>query len=91
MYIVNYDISSDKLRNKVATLLEGYGKRVQYSCFECRISAKQFMNLQEKLEKLIKNKEQANVRIYQVCMNCEDKITIYGKSDMEEWSNVYVV
>ena len=33
MYVITYDISADKLRNKVAKLLEGYGRRVQYSCF----------------------------------------------------------
>ena len=91
MYIITYDISSDRLRNKVAALLEGYGKRVQYSCFECRISLKQFEDLQGKLEKLIKNKEQASVRIYHLCMNCEDKISIYGKSNVEEWRTVYVI
>ena len=34
MYVVSYDIGSDKLRNKVAKVLLGYGNRVQYSVFE---------------------------------------------------------
>ncbi len=38
MYVVSYDIGSDKLRNKVAKVLLGYGNRVQYSVFECHIS-----------------------------------------------------
>ncbi len=31
LYLVSYDFSSDKVRNKVAKLLEAYGRRVQYS------------------------------------------------------------
>ena len=40
MYVVSYDISSDRLRNKVARTLEGYGTRIQYSVFECKLSEK---------------------------------------------------
>ena len=36
MYIVSYDITSNKLRRKIAKELENYGVRVQYSVFECR-------------------------------------------------------
>ena len=45
MYVISYDIVSDKLRNKVAKILLDYGKRVQYSVFECYISQKQFEEL----------------------------------------------
>ena len=37
MYVISYDISENKIRNKVAKILEGYGKRIQYSVFECDI------------------------------------------------------
>ena len=37
MYVVSYDITSDRLRNKIAKTLEGYGTRIQYSVFECRL------------------------------------------------------
>ena len=36
-YVVTYDISDDNRRNKLASLLERYGKRVQFSCFEIEI------------------------------------------------------
>ena len=35
MYLVCYDITSDRVRNKIVKTLEGYGRRVQYSVFEC--------------------------------------------------------
>ena len=40
MYLVCYDISSNKYRKKVADILLNYGKRIQYSVFECRLDKK---------------------------------------------------
>jgi CRISPR-associated protein Cas2 len=34
LYIVAYDIPSNRRRKKVSDILEGYGRRVQYSVFE---------------------------------------------------------
>ncbi|MGP1372035.1 MAG: CRISPR-associated endonuclease Cas2, partial [Almyronema sp.] len=38
LVLVVYDIPDDKRRTKLATFLEGYGRRVQYSVFECFMS-----------------------------------------------------
>jgi len=35
LVLVTYDISDNKRRTKLATFLEGYGRRVQKSVFEC--------------------------------------------------------
>ncbi len=79
MYIVSYDISNDKLRNKIAKLLEGYGRRVQYSVFECEISGKHFQRLRGELAELMTGSEDAGIRIYTLCGKCEKKILIIGE------------
>lgn len=38
LYLVVYDISINKERNKIDKLLHGYGFRVQKSVYECRLS-----------------------------------------------------
>lgn len=38
LVVVVYDIPDNKRRKKLADFLEGYGRRVQYSVFECFIS-----------------------------------------------------
>ena len=91
MYIVNYDIPSDKKRTKIASILEGYGKRVQYSSFECRISTKQFADLQQKLKGVMNQTEGGNIRIYQLCACCEEKIEVLGNAVAEKWEEVYVI
>ncbi len=51
-YLVAYDISNDKKRNKLSALLDNYGIRVQYSLYEIELN-------QTKLKHLIENiKEQ---------------------------------
>ena len=89
MYVVSYDISNDKVRAKIAKELENFGRRVQYSVFECRISEKQFEQLYGKLTVLMQEEKEGNVRIYKLCGKCErDVITIGIKnaalSQMEE-------
>ena len=73
MYIISYDIQEDKIRNKAAKLLEGHGKRVQYSVFECRITEKQMKALYPKLEDLISESDNSSVLVYEICKSCEKR------------------
>ena len=41
-YIIAYDIPCNQRRKKISDLLEGYGRRVQYSVFECDLAADKF-------------------------------------------------
>jgi CRISPR-associated protein Cas2 len=38
MYLAVYDVTQDRERNAVAKALEGYGRRIQFSVFECRLT-----------------------------------------------------
>lgn len=48
--ILSYDISDNKCRRRVATLLEAEGTRVQYSVFEARLSDARLRSLVEMVE-----------------------------------------
>ncbi len=52
-YFVAYDISDDSTRNKVMKLLNEYGKRVQFSCFEVELEDRQLTMLIKKVEEII--------------------------------------
>lgn len=58
MHIVSYDIASDRLRNQVSRVLEGYGRRVQYSVFECELTEKRYQELYERLLKITDGMEE---------------------------------
>ena len=78
MYVISYDIEKDKVRNKIAKTLEDYGRRVQYSVFECHITLKQYDRLYSKLARLMTDEEEGNIRFYNICANCEAKIATIG-------------
>ncbi len=84
MYLISYDLSNDRLRQKVAKEMENYGKRVQYSVFECRISEKQLRTLYQKLAVIMQEEKEGSVRIYTICGNCEAKIQIIGVNQIED-------
>jgi CRISPR-associated protein Cas2 len=61
--VVSYDITSNHRRTKVMKTLEGYGTRVQYSVFECRLKPREIDEMRRKLKKLISDKEDS-IRLY---------------------------
>ena len=79
MYVVSYDITSDRRRNKIAKALEGYGTRIQYSVFECRLTEKKYKEMYRKLMQLMTDEEDGSIRIYSICGNCEGKIRTIGE------------
>lgn len=63
--VISYDIVEDKRRTKVLKHLRGYGTHVQYSVFECDLSARQITQLQGELRDLI-DLNTDSVRCYQL-------------------------
>ena len=51
MYLISYDISQTKRRNKIFKELKNYGKYVKFSVFECELDKKRYLELYGKLLK----------------------------------------
>lgn len=83
MHVVSYDISIDRIRKKIADTLSNYGKRVQYSVFECTLSAVQYQELYQKLADLVAEDEEGSVRFYFLCERCSSKVTVMGMKEEE--------
>lgn len=67
MYVISYDISENKIRNKVAKILEGYGKRIQYSVFECDIDENLYVKLYKQLLEQTIDSKTDSIIIYKLC------------------------
>jgi CRISPR-associated protein Cas2 len=76
-YLVCYDIVSDRRRNKVSKILEGYGLRVQKSVFECVLDEKQYETLSKYLTRLV-NKREDQVRFYPMSAHNRCKVAVMG-------------
>ncbi|MCI8929001.1 MAG: CRISPR-associated endonuclease Cas2 [Lachnospiraceae bacterium] len=88
MYLISYDITDNRIRGKIAKELSGYGQRVQYSVFECRITEQQYKELYQKLYQklviLMQEEEEGNIRIYNICGKCEQKLSTVGIESREK-------
>lgn len=83
LYVVAYDIPSDRRRTKVHKTLCGFGRWTQYSLFECHLSAKELLRLREKLDGILAPKEDS-VRIYPLCAACMGKVETIGSDKPRE-------
>ncbi|XHX79484.1 MAG: CRISPR-associated endonuclease Cas2 [Stenomitos frigidus ULC029] len=64
-YLICYDITNDRRRDRVSRLLEGYGLRVQKSVFECVLTPDQYALLQKRFQtKRYLNPTEDQLRFY---------------------------
>lgn len=53
LYLVAYDIASDRRRRRVARVLESFGRRIQESLFEARLDADEVAEVRSRLGELL--------------------------------------
>ena len=88
--VVSYDIASDKRRGKIARTMENYGKRVQYSVFECNLEEDLMRKMEKELTRVY-NPEEDTIRIYILCKTCLSKIKVLGRGEITRDEEVYIV
>lgn len=89
-YLVVYDITNNKRRNRVHKLLLDYGTPVQYSVFECLITTDERKELEILIKKKIKP-QLDHVRFYRICGACQKEIGIIGRSEVTQDKSAFVV
>lgn len=88
--VVAYDVPSDRRRVKLAHTLHDFGQRVQYSVFECHLTADELSRLRSRILKLIEPEED-QVRIYLLCAECAARLEVHGAGDWTEDPKVLVL
>ena len=86
--LVVYDIADNRRRTKLAQLLEGYGRRVQESVFECFLSLEEMQKLHHKVHGRVNLKED-NVRFYWIPPKALTKSLAIGSDPPEPPPQVY--
>jgi len=75
--VISYDVVNDKRRTRVMKLLKGYGAHVQYSVFECDLTAQQFERLRHELLDLI-DRTTDSVRCYLLDTAAVQRVRVLG-------------
>ena len=77
-FVIVYDIADTKRRNQMAQELEGVGRRVNLSVFECEFKPEILEALLEKTARII-NRRRDSVIFYPQCLNCLTGVTTQGR------------
>ncbi len=81
-YVVCYDIMEPKRWRRVYKHLHGYGRRLQYSIFRCRLTVKQLERLRWELERMLSSEDK--LLILTICDGCERRIGTHNRP--EAWA-----
>lgn len=80
LYVISYDVSDDARRRRVYEALKDYGRRVQYSVFECKLEGRALAELEERLGREM-DEESDSCRVYRLCEGCAGEVRILGRGE----------
>lgn len=89
-WVVSYDITNDKRRRKVVKVLEGYGRRVQFSVFECDLDDVKTSQMELRLLKEIDAQED-DIRFYPLNRADLQRVRLLGKAELRQKQDYYIV
>lgn len=88
--VVSYDVADDRRRARVASEMENFGRRVQYSVFECHLSDAQIIDLETRLQAII-DWDRDRVRYYRLCERDARRIVMDGPGEVSrDWDYLIV-
>ena len=87
--VVSYDLSDDRRRRNVMKTLEDFGRRVQYSVFECLLLPSEIAKLKQRLKPQVKEPGES-IRFYFVGAEDVGRIQIIGSGKVTEEKVVYI-
>lgn len=80
-YLVTYDIRDPRRLRHTAKIIKGYGTRLQYSVFRCRLSTREMEEMRWELSKLLAPED--DLLVIGICSHCASHILSKGYE--EDW------
>jgi len=75
-------VRDSKRLRRVAKHLEGYGERLQYSVFRCRLTARDLERLRWELAQMMENED--NLLVIGLCSRCGSRVA--AMHGIESWA-----
>ncbi|XFA74254.1 CRISPR-associated endonuclease Cas2 [Thermosynechococcaceae cyanobacterium Okahandja] len=79
-YLICYDIRDPKRWRRVYKKLEGYGERLQYSIFRCRLTSREREKLRCEIEKYLA--EEDDLLIIGLCNHCVERMSYCNRPNV---------
>jgi CRISPR-associated protein Cas2 len=89
-YIVCYDVSDDRRRQRLVDVLLDYGKRVEESVFECTLEPPLAARMTDRI-RAVAEMEEDKVLIYGLCENCAEKVIVIGSVERPREAEFYIL
>lgn len=83
-HLITYDVREPKRLRNVAKKLEGYGTRIQYSVFRCRLDNQTLEKLHWELNQIMA--EEDDLLVIPLCSSCAGKVPIHSSGDQSDWA-----
>lgn len=84
-HLITYDIRDSKRLRRVAKKLEGYGVRVQYSVFRCRLDRVALEKLHWELQQIMDRTD--DLLVIPLCKECAGQISRHSTGDQSSWGD----
>ena len=82
-HLIAYDVRDPKRLRKVAKILEGYGTRIQYSIFRCRLDRESLEKLHWELNQTMEKED--DLLVMPMCAACAAKVPRHSTGDQSDW------
>ncbi len=84
-HLISYDVRDPKRLRKVAKMLEGYGTRIQYSVFRCRLDQIALEKLHWELNRIMDAED--DLLVIPLCNSCAGKVPEHSSGDQSDWTD----
>ena len=89
-YVICYDISDDRRRSRISSLLLDFGTRVQESVFVAHLDERLFERMHERLSTVVDD-DWDKVHVFALCASCESKGWTLGQGQVVSDPAWYIV
>ena len=89
-YVICYDISDDRRRERLAGALLDFGKRIQESVFLAHLDDALAARLRERIRKEV-DPDFDRVHLFSLCEQCAGKVEALGTAEVPKDQDFYVI
>lgn len=90
-YVIAYDISDDRRRDRMSKALLDFGRRVQDSVFLADLDEELYRKMLDRVGKQVEELEGDKVHVFGLCGGCEKRVVTMGAGEAGREPDVVVI